>query len=211
VTLTRYQTATILPAFAQCLTILPNLHTIKIVHAHSKMMSHLKSAFEGKTFPTVRNVSLPSCAHAILRCCPAVEDVACTRGGGSTLISALAAGKCNKLTKLSGITPNEFMAKRLAKAAPNLSSIFIRANLETIKGLTVMKNLNMLVIEFPMALSGWAQKKEREIFVDAARTVMRGSKYKGEKSITLKLTLRKEVSLPKVHYEMLTETEIIIV
>lgn len=112
VTLTRYQTATILPAFAQCLSILPNLHTIEIAHAHSKMMSHLKSAFEGKKFPTVRTVSLPSCAHAILRCCPAVENVTCTSGDGGTLISALAAAKCNKLTKVSGITPNTFMANR---------------------------------------------------------------------------------------------------
>jgi hypothetical protein len=112
VALTRYQTATVLPAFAQCLSILPNLHTIRIVRAHSKMMSHLKSVFEGKTFPTVRTLFLPSCAHAILRCCPAVENVTCTGGDGGTLISALAATKCNKLTKVSGITPNAFMANR---------------------------------------------------------------------------------------------------
>jgi len=112
------------------------------------MMSHLKSAFTERTFPAVRCVSLPTSAHAILRCCPAVEDVACIVGDGSTLISAIATGKCNKLTKLSGVTPNKLMAKReshlewlffwvpdlwcylgLAKAAPNLRSISVRADL----------------------------------------------------------------------------------
>jgi hypothetical protein len=213
VTLTRYQTATILPAFAQCLSVLPNLHTIKVAHAHSKIMSYLKSAFEGKTFPAVRTVSLPSSAHAILRCCPAVEDVTCTVGDGGTLISAIAAGKCNRLTKLSGITPNSYMAKRLAKAAPNLRSIFVRAQLESIKGLVVLQNLNMLGVDFPIMLSVPNKKKERDIYVDAARTVMRGSKYEGEKSIKLTLNLRSEVpaAVALWNCKLWTETEVVIV
>jgi len=211
VSLTRYQTAIILPAFAQCLSILPNLHTIKIVHAHSKMMSHLKSAFAWRIFPAVRCVSLPTSAHAILRCCPAVEDVACIVGDGSTLISAIATGKCNKLTKLSGVTPNKLMAKRLAKAAPNLRSISVRADLDSIQGLVVLQSLNVLVIDFPMLLSIPDKKKERDIYVNAARTVMQGSKFEGEKSINLRLNLLKEVSVPLPECRVWTETEVVIV
>jgi hypothetical protein len=144
VSLTRYQTGTILPAFAECLAALPNLHTIQVVHAHSQMTTPLKNAFKGKSFPSVRTVIIPSCAHEILRCCPAVEDLTCNEGDGSTLIGALVAAKCNNLRTLRGIPMNSAKAKReqpyiqmlfilvncrtgLVKIAPNLNSIYTNA------------------------------------------------------------------------------------
>jgi len=51
VSLTRYQFTKILPAFVNALEMLPNLHTLRICHAHSQMSTYLKSAFEGHVFP----------------------------------------------------------------------------------------------------------------------------------------------------------------
>jgi len=123
VSLTRYQSATILPAFANCLAALPNLHTIQIVHAHSQMTTAIKNAFQGRKFPTVRTIILPSCAHEILRCCPRVEDLTCNEGNGSTLVGAMVAAKCGDLRRLRGISPNKAQAKRISKIAPNLQLI----------------------------------------------------------------------------------------
>jgi hypothetical protein len=113
VSLTRYQTSTILPAFANCLAVLPNLHTIQVVHAHSQMTTAIKTAFEGHTFPSVRTIIVPSCAHEILRRCPGVEDLTCNEDDGSKLIGALASAKCGNLKTLRGISPNKTQAKRM--------------------------------------------------------------------------------------------------
>jgi hypothetical protein len=112
VSLTRYKTSTVLPAFAECLAVLPNLHTIQVVHAHSQMTTAIKTAFEGHIFPSVRTIIVPSCAHEILRRCPGVEDLTCNEDDGSKLIGALAWAKCGNLKTLRGISPNKTQAKR---------------------------------------------------------------------------------------------------
>ena len=114
VSLTRYKASTILPAFAKCLAVLPNLHTIQVAHANTQMTTAIKTAFEGHTFPSVRTVVVPSCAHEILRRCPGVEDLTCNKDvdDESKLIGALASAKCGNLKKLRGISPNKAQAKR---------------------------------------------------------------------------------------------------
>jgi hypothetical protein len=76
------------------------------------MTTPIRNAFEGKSFPTVRTVIMPSCAHEILRCCPEVEDVTCNEDDGSKLIGALVAAKCNNLVTLRGISLTTAQAKR---------------------------------------------------------------------------------------------------
>jgi hypothetical protein len=56
-----------------------------------------------------------------------------------------------------------------------------------------MKNLNTLEIQFTLRQSKASQKNEREVFVDAARTVMRGNKHTGEKLIKIRLINETEV------------------
>ncbi|THH13226.1 hypothetical protein EW146_g6967 [Bondarzewia mesenterica] len=120
VSLTRYAANRILPPFAQLLDALPNLNTIEVVHAHSAMTTALKTAFEGHTYPGVRTIILPTCAHEILKCCPGVEIVICTEGGGSQIISAIVKFKQSNLTVLEGIWWDEARTKRIAKVAPKL-------------------------------------------------------------------------------------------
>jgi len=102
---------TILPAFAECLAMLPNFHTIQVVHVHSQMTIPLKNTFKGKSFPSICTVIVPSCVHEILQCCLAVEDLTSNEGDGSTLIGALVAAKCNNLRTLQGILMNLAKAK----------------------------------------------------------------------------------------------------
>ncbi|KIJ30063.1 hypothetical protein M422DRAFT_268419 [Sphaerobolus stellatus SS14] len=125
VVLTRHSTATVLPAFVACLSALPNLHTLHIIHAHSKMSSHLKSAFEGHSFPSIKNIILPSCAHEILRCCPEVTFVRNLEEDGSKIIGAISKC-CKKVEILERVDPNAAMLKRIAKGIPNLKRLMLR-------------------------------------------------------------------------------------
>ncbi|EDR09179.1 uncharacterized protein LACBIDRAFT_296541 [Laccaria bicolor S238N-H82] len=115
----RLSTAKVLPAFVSCLRALPNLHTLSIIFDHIEMTSSLKSAFEGRTFPSVRTAVVPNDAHSVLRSCPEVRRVICNLGDGSTLVSAMAK-ECREVEVIEGFQPDEKMMKRIVKAAPNL-------------------------------------------------------------------------------------------
>jgi len=77
------------------------------------MTSSLKSAFEGRTFPSVRTVVVPNHAHNVLRSCPEARRVICNSGDGSTLVSAIAK-ECKKVEVIEGFQPDEKMMKRLS-------------------------------------------------------------------------------------------------
>jgi hypothetical protein len=85
-----------LDTFARCLSVLPNLHTIEIVHAKRKRMGNLiRQAFEGRTYPTVRTLTIPHNASGILRSCLEVERISCTGIHYQTrLISAMIRDGC---------------------------------------------------------------------------------------------------------------------
>lgn len=112
VTVTRYRMDTILPAFADCVQSLPNLHTLELCHVHQSMTMKLKRAFEGKTMPTIRTVVLPTVAHHILRSCPNVEDVTCNAEDGSQILGTIAT-RCPKVERISGMIPSPAVLKRL--------------------------------------------------------------------------------------------------
>jgi len=174
VSLTRYQTGTILPAFAECLAALPNLNTIQVVHAHSQMTTPIRNAFRGKSFPTVRTVIMPSCAHEILRCCPAVEDLTCNENDGSKLVGALVAAKCNNLRTLRGISPSTAQAKRLVKTAPNLNSIYIHAHEPFVQEFSVFKHLFTIYLQLSPRLCEKGQEKQLEATISKCIKIARG-------------------------------------
>lgn len=97
--------------FAKLLENLPNIHTIQIVNANYGVEAALKVAFHNKVFPSVRSVTLPNCAHDILKCCPGVREVTCNEHNGEDLARALCEGGCNQVEVLRGIAPTEFFAK----------------------------------------------------------------------------------------------------
>lgn len=112
VSLTRCSTGTVLPAFAACLKALPNLHTLRVMHAHSQMTTALKNAFGGTTIPQLRTLILPSCAHNILRSCPNATDVTVNEDpDGSKLISAMAKSARN-VEVIDGFWITDTSAKR---------------------------------------------------------------------------------------------------
>ncbi|KAF7309008.1 hypothetical protein MKEN_01101800 [Mycena kentingensis (nom. inval.)] len=147
VVLTRYSSNEVLPAFARCLTQIPNLHTLQIVHAHTQMTTHLKNGFDGVSIPTLQRIVLPEWAHEVLRCCPNVRHVICTAGAGGKLVTAIAKA-CPKVEIVEGFWISEpNLLKRLIKGAPNITEVRVQphhADADNIKALAGFKKLTSI-------------------------------------------------------------------
>jgi hypothetical protein len=111
VALSRTEIDKILPAFATCLGALPSLHTLELVHVHSQMSSTLGTEFKNKSYPQIRRIVLPSCAHNILRACPGVREVVCNDSNGSQLVGAIAKA-CKHVEVFKGLLVEEKLIKR---------------------------------------------------------------------------------------------------
>ncbi|KAJ7625548.1 hypothetical protein FB45DRAFT_1029907 [Roridomyces roridus] len=165
VIVTRYSSRTVLPPFARCLTLMPNLHTLQIIHAHTKMTSHLKQGFEGITIPSVRKLILPAWAHEVLRCCPNVTDLRCNSSEAVKLVPAIAKC-CKKIEIFEGYSPaGDAGYKKILKAAPNLKELELDSmpTAETFKTLSAFKKLGTIQIkvvhqEIPSIESGAISK-----------------------------------------------------
>lgn len=118
VSLTRYQTTKILPAFVNALELLPNLHTLRICHAHCQMSTHLKGAFEGHVFPQIETLVLPSAAHNILRSCPNVKDVTNIEENGTKLASAICK-ECPHVERIANISVTDFTLRSMSPTYPS--------------------------------------------------------------------------------------------
>ncbi|KAF8129168.1 hypothetical protein EV363DRAFT_1337933 [Boletus edulis] len=141
---TRYRSAEIIPMFAACLATLPNLSTIQIIFAHFQMATAIKNGFEGKRFPSVRKIFLPSSAHHIIKSCPDLEEVTCTLETGSTIIGSLVkSNNCQKLRVLKGISAP--LPLRLVKALPNLRhiSVQLRQNMTMLTNFTLLDTIEL--------------------------------------------------------------------
>lgn len=112
VSLTRYHVQKILPAFVNALEMLPNLHTLRICHAHSQMTAHLQSAFGGHVFPQITTVVLPSCAHNVLRCCPNVKDVTNIGEDGTKLAGAICK-ECPRVERVANFGLTDYTLKSM--------------------------------------------------------------------------------------------------
>ena len=119
--LTRYKADTIVLALASCFATLPNLTTIqgivvlpsarqpsqadeclRVVIRANQAATTIRKAFQSKQFPSVRRVSLPSCAHDILHSCPNIEEVTCTEGS-EMIVRSLVKGNFPRLGILRGV------------------------------------------------------------------------------------------------------------
>jgi hypothetical protein len=112
VSLTRYKANKILPAFVNALEMLPNLHTLRICHAHSQISTYLKNAFEGHVFPQITTVVLPSCAHNILRSCPNVRDVTSVEEDGIKLAGAICR-ECPRVERVANFAVSAYTLKSM--------------------------------------------------------------------------------------------------
>jgi len=110
VSLTKCSADTVLSPFVRCLESLPNLETLQIVYASLQMTTTLNDAFKGHTFPRIRNITLPSCAHNILRLCPEVRRVVCSQNDGGKLLTAIQRG-CKKVEVARGFKADPALMK----------------------------------------------------------------------------------------------------
>lgn len=108
---TRFKTERVLPPFVECVKIMPNLHTFHILHAHTKMTTALKVAFNDVTLSSILYVNLPGYAHEFLKCCANVKDVECVRDDGSKLVTMIAKN-CHSVEKIAGFLPDDKLMKR---------------------------------------------------------------------------------------------------
>ena len=91
--------------FIECLTALPNLHTLETTAMPwNHPVDHILDALEERKprFQQVRTLVLPNEAHWLMQCCPNIEDLTCY---GSTpyeaFVKSLVVGQLNRITKLS--------------------------------------------------------------------------------------------------------------
>ncbi|KAF9032455.1 hypothetical protein BDZ89DRAFT_1063360 [Hymenopellis radicata] len=148
VLLTRRRTPEVLGTFAKCLEKLTSVTKLEITHAHTAMTTHLKNAFEGYTFPSIRTAILPAQAHNVLRCCTGVRSVTVNDMNHecSKLITAIGAA-CPAVEEVVDFhldTGNNL--KSLIKGAPNLRSIHLQhpPSKDTITSLKPFKKLKQL-------------------------------------------------------------------
>jgi len=197
VVLTRCSAKTVLPAFARCLDILPSLDTLQILRAHTQMTTHLKKHFEGRSFPSIQTVILPTHAHEIMRCCKQAKTVVCNYGDGSQLVTAIGIGG-KKVERLEGFTPDEHLMKRIVKAAPNLRTIKFNGSVtpNALRILSLLKNITSIELRTRQEdEEKISQDPELVACIKVAKDILR--KAEGQRALTIRhesytlFTLRK--------------------
>ncbi|TFK23292.1 hypothetical protein FA15DRAFT_594422 [Coprinopsis marcescibilis] len=122
---------TVMPAFAEGLKALTSLKTLNIHFAHTEMMNMFKKGFEGKSFPSIETVILPTQAYPVLRACPSARTVICNHGDGSQLVTAIR-DCCKHVEVLEGRFGSKNVLQRIVKATPNLRELRLTAWAESV-------------------------------------------------------------------------------
>jgi len=92
--------------FVECLTALPNLHTLEITSMRDHNVQVFVTALEDRKLrlrlEQVRTLVLPAEAHRLLRYCPNVEDLACcATAPDEAFVQSIVTDGLNHITKLS--------------------------------------------------------------------------------------------------------------
>lgn len=98
---------TSISGFAAYLEAVPKAHTLRVLmndYAPDQMTAALKTAFGGRSFPSIRTVILPSHAYYILKCCKEARIVVSDFGDSDNLISTIMKD-CRQVESLEGIKP----------------------------------------------------------------------------------------------------------
>ena len=95
--------------FVECITTLPNLHTLEIVSmSGGRIVQSLATALEKRKqeIQQVRTLVLPPAAHWLLRYCPNVEDLTCCDAKpDERFVESLVVGGLNRITRFSVLYP----------------------------------------------------------------------------------------------------------
>jgi len=90
--------------FVECLTALPNLHTLEITSMWGRNVHVFTTALESRKLrlQQVRTLILPVEAHQLLRYCPNIEDLTCCASvPDEAFVESLSVGGSDHITKLS--------------------------------------------------------------------------------------------------------------
>ena len=97
--------------FVECLTTLPNLHTLEIVSmSEGRIVQSLATALEKRKrkLRQVRTLVLPPAAHWLLRYCPNVDDLTCCAAKpDERFVESLVVGGLKHMTRFSVFYPEE--------------------------------------------------------------------------------------------------------
>jgi len=95
--------------FVECLTVLPNLHTLEIISMWEPETIMCLTTALGEVRPRlqqVRTLILPPMAHWLLRYCPNVEDLTCVAGRPEErFVESLVVGRLHHITKFRVLYP----------------------------------------------------------------------------------------------------------
>ena len=107
-------TERVMKLFVECLTVLPNLHTLEIVSMRKDenvqcFAAALETAKPRLQLRQVRTLVLPPVAHWLLRYCPNVEDLTCccATTPDEAFVGSLVVGRLNLLTKFAVSCPGD--------------------------------------------------------------------------------------------------------
>ena len=96
--------------FVECLTALPNLHTLEITSMWDHNVQVFVTALEDRKvrlqLQRVQALVLPAEAHRLLQYCPNIEDLTCcATAPNEAFAESLMAGGLSRITKLSVLSP----------------------------------------------------------------------------------------------------------
>jgi hypothetical protein len=112
ISLSRYNNGEILPALAQCLGALPNLHTLRIPWIFVYLSRYLEPAFKDKSFPQIRRIFISGAGRHILAACPNVEELFILDSYSGLLLKALEHHSARRLQLVDGFLVKKPLIKR---------------------------------------------------------------------------------------------------
>ncbi|KAK7687157.1 hypothetical protein QCA50_009660 [Cerrena zonata] len=212
VSISKYQAATVFPAWADCLESLPSLRTVQIMWASAQITTPLKKAFVNRRFPQIRTVILPDCAHNFLRACPEVIEVICNDGWNQGKLATAIAAACKKVEIVQDITPKPYILDRLVEGAPRLRDYRLscccfrlpkpydwRIEPTLLRGLSALNDLS--AISITVAAKGVDENNSMHFaiqdYVDSAKIALHGSKFKGPKQVHVQHALFDSAAGPR--------------
>ncbi|KAF7333520.1 hypothetical protein MVEN_02368200 [Mycena venus] len=160
VSLSSHLIATVIPLFAQCLELLPNLDTLHILYVERKREEMVTAAFKNVQIPTVQTIILPSYAHAILRACPLVRDVSCNGEDGDELFKTLI-DHCPHVERIQGFELTPARAEELSENLPKLREVAVLPYMD-FSYLSTIKSLSMI----ELVVKRWEDVDETELDIE---------------------------------------------
>ncbi|KAI0790800.1 hypothetical protein C8Q75DRAFT_806180 [Abortiporus biennis] len=197
---------TTLSLFVQCLQNLPNLHTLQVLHAPSRIATALKDAFSHVDLPQIHTLILPDCAHDILRSCSGARNITCNEHDGEKLLDTIYDSGLD-IQSLRNVGTSQALLKRLPILVPSLELILldiqpyiqfgdynsvepkaIYYDISIYQHLKELNNLSTieLVVSESMSSEQIPKGTKLKAHVNAARNLLKGSQATGRKSVILR-------------------------